>query len=129
MTTLGTKLARLRSKKGYSQQEVADKLGISQPAYHKYESDEVKPGLENLFKIAEIYDVEIGELMDDVQNIISHNTIDSYIANAAGNVINPVFNMHSEELLECVMKSQQDLTELMTSQNKLIELLINKLKS
>ncbi|WP_083997370.1 helix-turn-helix domain-containing protein [Chryseobacterium angstadtii] len=33
--TLGAKLTRLRNNKGYTQQEVADRLQISQPAYSK----------------------------------------------------------------------------------------------
>ena len=36
MITLRTKLARLRTDKGLTQQEVADSLNVSQPAYHKW---------------------------------------------------------------------------------------------
>ncbi|WP_428143972.1 helix-turn-helix domain-containing protein [Chryseobacterium joostei] len=41
------KRGRLRTKKGYSQQQVADLLHIPQPTYHKWETDTAKPGIVN----------------------------------------------------------------------------------
>ncbi|MGG5210120.1 helix-turn-helix domain-containing protein [Chryseobacterium sp. MIQD13] len=127
--TLGTKLTRLRNNKGYTQQEIADKLQISQPAYSKWESDAVRPDLENLFKISNIYGIDLKELVDDAGHIISNNTFDSYSSNAIGTVYNATFNVHSAELIESVMSNQKDITQLLNNQNQLIEALIQKLKS
>ncbi|WP_160137661.1 helix-turn-helix domain-containing protein [Chryseobacterium sp. c4a] len=129
MATLGTKLARLRTKKGYSQQQVADLLHISQPAYHKWETDTSKPGFESVAKLCEIFEVEINELLEDGSTIISNNTFDSCSSNVIGNAYNPVFNINSSAMMESILKNQQDITQMMDAQNKLIESLIDKLKA
>lgn len=128
MTTLGTKLARLRTKKGYSQQQVADLLQISQPAYHKWESDTAKPGIESVVKLCEIFEVEINDLLEDGSTIISNNTFESCSSNVIGNAYNPIFNINSSSMMESILKNQQDITQMMDLQNKLIKSLIDKLK-
>lgn len=124
MATLGTKLARLRERKGYSQQQVADLLKVSQPTYHKWESDSSKPGIESAVKLCKVFDVEIYDLLEDGNTIISDNTFESCTSNVIGNAYNPVFNINSPEIVESILKNQQDLTRLMETQNKLIEMLI-----
>lgn len=128
MATLGTKLARLRTKKGYSQQQVADLLKISQPAYHKWESDATKPGIESVAKLCEIFEVEIGDLLEDGSTIISNNTFDSCSSNVIGNAYSPVFNINSSTMIESILNNQNTITQLVEAQNKLIESLIDKLK-
>ncbi|MDQ1803091.1 helix-turn-helix transcriptional regulator [Chryseobacterium sp. CKR4-1] len=129
MATLGTKLTRLRQRKGYSQQEVADLLHISQPAYHKWETDTSKPGLESVVKLCEIYDIEINDLLEDGNTVISNNTFDSCSSNVIGAAYNPVFNINSSAMMEGIIKNQEHLAKLMDSQNKLIEALIEKLRA
>ncbi|WP_343679380.1 helix-turn-helix transcriptional regulator [Chryseobacterium arthrosphaerae] len=124
MATLGTKLARLRERKGYSQQQVADLLKVSQPTYYKWESDSSKPGIESAVKLCKVFDVEIYDLLEDGNTIISDNTFESCTSNVIGNAYNPVFNINSPEIVESILKNQQDLTRLMETQNKLIEMLI-----
>ena len=45
----------LRDKNGYSQEELAKKLGISRQTYIKYENLESKPTLEVIEKLAKIF--------------------------------------------------------------------------
>ncbi|MGI9580710.1 hypothetical protein ACR1PO_05770 [Chryseobacterium sp. RRHN12] len=45
---------------------------------------------------------------------------------AAVNQYNPVFNMQSPELLESILKNQEQLARLMEIQSKLIENLLKK---
>lgn len=123
MTTLGTKLARLRSKKGYSQQEVADRLEVSQPAYHKWESDEAKPGIENIIKLSRFFEVDIEDLIDVATNDFSHSTFEG--SNIVGNNY-PVINMQSDELMKSIIKNQDEIAKLIATQNKLIEALLKK---
>lgn len=42
MDTMGKRIRHLREKIRLTQQEVADKIGISQSAYNRYEQDEIK---------------------------------------------------------------------------------------
>lgn len=123
MTTLGTKLARLRSKKGYSQQEVADRLEVSQPAYHKWESDEAKPGIENIIKLSRFFEIEINDLLDESFSQTNTDNKNSAIS-IFGNTT--VTNNVSENILENIMRNQDEMVRLMTMQNKLIEALLKK---
>jgi len=61
----GTKLLQLRSKKGYTQDYVADILGIEQSAYSRLESDKMQPNSELLPELAKLYGISILDLFPD----------------------------------------------------------------
>ncbi|MBT2559824.1 helix-turn-helix transcriptional regulator [Pedobacter sp. ISL-68] len=123
MITLGTKLTRLRKKKGYTQQEIADLLHISQPAYHKWETDLTRPAADNLLKISEIYEIDIKDLLEEAPTFNITNS-DCSIQNIG----NSNFYAESPDLINGLLKNQDAITNLLNVQNKLIETLINKIK-
>ncbi|KMQ59540.1 hypothetical protein ACM46_20895 [Chryseobacterium angstadtii] len=128
MSTIGTKLARLRRKKGFSQDEVAARLNVSQPAYHKWETGLSRPTDEHIMKICELFEIEIEELLQDDPSTFNNNTIsDSTVLNSSNSIISNI-NLLSPELMQQVLKNQQQITETLNTQNKLIEILIGKLK-
>lgn len=53
----------LRKLNRFTQREVAQRLGISQPSYIRYENGSSEPTLENLVKIADLYDVSVDFLL------------------------------------------------------------------
>ena len=57
------RLIELRKQFGYTQREIALKLNISQPSYIRYEIGTSEPTLENLCKLADIFDVSIDYLL------------------------------------------------------------------
>lgn len=57
------RLRECRIKSKYTQQNIADMLGISLNAYQKYEQAERSPSLETLIKIADIFDVTTDYLL------------------------------------------------------------------
>ena len=57
------RLKDLRKQVGLTQVDVAEKLGISQPAYASWERGAKKPTQDNLVKIAQILDVSIDYLV------------------------------------------------------------------
>ncbi len=59
----GTRIKQLREIKGFSQQVVADHLGMTQANYHKLESDKSDIRLEYLEKLAMFYKVSLAELI------------------------------------------------------------------
>lgn len=61
--TMGAFLAALRKANGYTQQEVADKLGVSNKTVSKWERDEGCPEIMILPAIAELYDVSVDEIL------------------------------------------------------------------
>lgn len=70
------RLKDLRRQAGLTQVDVAEKLGISQPAYASWERGVKKPTQENLVKIAQILNVSMDYLVgnseeksDELDNI------------------------------------------------------------
>ena len=57
-------IAMLRNVNGYSQEEVAEKIGISRQAYAKWEKGETVPDVERCQKLAELYGVTIDSLIN-----------------------------------------------------------------
>lgn len=60
------RLRLLRERQGYTQQEVADKLEVSQAAYSRLEKGEVELSFRKLVKLSEIYDVTVAKLLEGV---------------------------------------------------------------
>lgn len=56
-------LIMLRNIQGYSQEEVAEKIGISRQAYAKWESGKTIPDIEKSKLLAELYGVTIDSLI------------------------------------------------------------------
>ena len=54
----------LRNVNGYSQEEVAEEIGISRQAYAKWEKGETVPDVERCQKLAELYEVTIDSLIN-----------------------------------------------------------------
>ena len=55
-------LLELRKLNNLTQKQVANQLGISQPSYIRYENGKAEPSLENLIKLADLFDVSIDYL-------------------------------------------------------------------
>jgi len=70
-------LKSLRGKKLMTQQEIADKIGVSRQVYNSYENDTSKCDLDLLFKILnslEASDLEIDEFLHGLkQDFMSYN--------------------------------------------------------
>ncbi|MBG9548321.1 LexA family protein [Cytobacillus firmus] len=58
----GKKLRELRDIEGWTQEEVAKKLGVSKQTYSHYENEKRKPGLKTIRKLAEVYQVNIDDI-------------------------------------------------------------------
>jgi transcriptional regulator with XRE-family HTH domain len=60
---IANRLVQLRKKNGLSQEELAEKLGISRQAVSKWERAESSPDTDNLISIAKLYNVSLDELL------------------------------------------------------------------
>lgn len=63
MAFKGSVLRAERLKRGISQRELADLLGVSQPMVHFYETEKESPSVGVLFKIAELISVSTDKLL------------------------------------------------------------------
>lgn len=72
--TIGKKLYDLRKQSGFTQDYVAEKLGVSAQAVSKWENDIACPDIMTLPKIAEIYGITIDELFknEEVQSNVKY---------------------------------------------------------
>lgn len=66
---IANRLVKLRKLKGYSQEELANKLGISRQAVSKWERAEASPDTDNLICLAKLYNVSLDELLQSDQSI------------------------------------------------------------
>ncbi|WP_342718969.1 helix-turn-helix transcriptional regulator [Bacillus paramycoides] len=67
--SLGQQLKKLRESKGFSQEDVAKKIGITRQAVHKWENDKSCPDIENLILLSEMYNVTLDELIKGNRNL------------------------------------------------------------
>ncbi|HSH25725.1 MAG TPA: RstR family transcriptional repressor [Massilibacterium sp.] len=106
---LSKRLKYLRKKKGLSQQNMADFLGISRQGYGKYEDGKSEPDNKSLVKLAKYFgvstdwllgrdeeDAEEQERIDMIDKIIS--ITDKYPD--MGLAFNDLFNMDAKDLKE-----------------------------
>lgn len=63
MKVFAERLTELRKQYKYTQRQMADILGISQPSYIRYENDTSEPTQENLVKLADAFDVSVHYLL------------------------------------------------------------------
>ena len=60
---IANRLQKLRKEKGYSQEQLAEHLGISRQAVSKWERAEASPDTDNLIELAKLYNVSIDILL------------------------------------------------------------------
>ncbi len=61
--TLGQRMARLRKEKGYTQVELAEKIGIIQVLISDYERDKLRPHPEVIVRFAQALEVTTDEIL------------------------------------------------------------------
>lgn len=55
-----------RKKKGYTQEQVAEKIGVSRQAVAKWENGETLPDIDNIIALADFYEVTVDSLVRNV---------------------------------------------------------------
>ena len=64
---IAQRLAELRRERGFSQEGLAEQLGLSRQAVSKWESGASEPSTTNLMKVARLYGVDPAELLREVE--------------------------------------------------------------
>jgi transcriptional regulator with XRE-family HTH domain len=120
--SIGTRVRQYREAKNWSQEDLAMRLDTTQTTISNIESDKNIPNSLLLNKIAQELEVNINDLLND-STIISNNELHDQ---SAINQYNPTFNIQSPEMLETILKNQEQIAKLMEVQSKLIESLLKK---
>lgn len=66
--TLGDKLSKLRKENNYTQEQLAEILGVSRQAISKWESNIAYPETEKLLRLGELYECSMDYLLKDENN-------------------------------------------------------------
>jgi len=91
------KIREVRGLRGFSQQQMAEKLGVSQMAYSKVERGLTQLNWERLSVLAEILSVNIWDLVDD-QKEIKSSDLDNNSTNNNVLLLKRLFHQHEYEI-------------------------------
>lgn len=125
MNNISNKIKLRREQLNFSQEYIAEHLGISQPAYVKIEKGVTKLDFERLLKISEILEIDINELLEKQYIVNNFKNSDSSTA------IGMVDNLHQENqktnelLIQTLFSQISDLKE----ENKRLISILEKLSS
>lgn len=107
------RLKNLRKQAHLTQVDVAEKLGISQPAYASWERGAKKPTQDNLVKIAQVLNVSIDYLVGNSDEHLKEDELDN---------VELLFRMNSNGLTKeekAIFK--KELIEFMEKRKKAFE--------
>jgi len=65
----GERISALRKEKGYSQEYVAQQIGVSRQAVHKWEKEASSPDTNNLIALAQVLDTTVEYIVSGNENI------------------------------------------------------------
>ena len=64
---IADRIQYLRKQKGYSQEELADKVGVSRQAVSKWESEQSTPDLEKVIAMSELFEVTTDYILKGIE--------------------------------------------------------------
>ncbi len=64
--TLAQRLKTLRTERGFTQELIAESLGVSRQAVSKWENGTSEPSTTNLFALAKLYGISVTELLQNI---------------------------------------------------------------
>ena len=74
------RLKELRKESGKTQKELASYLGMTQAGYQKYENMKTEPNINNLIKLADLYNVSVDFILErDEASIDTLTSAQSYV--------------------------------------------------
>lgn len=90
----GNRLKTLRTQKKFKTIEIAEKLDVSESTYRRYERNEIAPDLNVINKLAEIYEINVSDLLSDDKIILNNKQKGGTSNNAL------IINQLSEKVIE-----------------------------
>jgi transcriptional regulator with XRE-family HTH domain len=72
---LSEKILLLRKQKGFSQEQLAERLGISRQAVSKWESGQAVPDIDKIINISDLFNVSTDYLLKDKTETIEERTM------------------------------------------------------
>lgn len=92
MNLVGQSIRKIRVQKGYSQEYMAESLGITQPSYARLEKDDNRINVVRLLQIAQYLETNVSELLGQkaqkVTNQSNNTTANAYNVDKISKIIN-----------------------------------------
>ncbi|WP_053434769.1 helix-turn-helix domain-containing protein [Sporosarcina globispora] len=112
MTKFKDNLLILRKDKGLTQDDVAQYLQLSRPAYSRYETGGAEPTIENLMLLADLYNISLDELVGrdfkqdskGLQTILVRKQIDIQLRGILQETIKEIVDEKENEIRDTVLK-------------------------
>lgn len=112
-----TNLKFLREQKGYSQNKLANIVGVNQTTIARWETEEMAPSIDNVEEISKVLNIDLPDLLGkDLRMIDKSNNDGVYIQKADGTTV----------FLKNASETDKALVELPEEQKKAILSLIGK---
>ena len=70
---ISDRIRYLRKQKGFSQEELADKVGVSRQAVSKWESEQSTPDLDKIITMSEIFGVTTDYILKGIEPVSGTN--------------------------------------------------------
>ena len=120
-STIGEKIRILRTQKNYTQDYLAQKIGVSQKAYSKLEKNEIKLSVDALMRISEALEIPVQYFFEDGDR---HNINDFSSRSGGDNVLYKT--IQSEKITELYEKLLKAKDVIIEEKQRLIDELIKK---
>lgn len=89
--TIADRIQSLRKTKGISQEQLADKIGVSRQAISKWESEQSSPDLEKIILLSEYFEVTTDYILKGIEpklDLSGKRKVDARIFSAVGTFLN-----------------------------------------
>lgn len=99
-TTLGERIREARKRRGKTQQDVADALGLARPSVLQWEKGITNPSLRNLQKFCDYLEIEIESVVGDdfIGRTIEHEPSNEDIARSTLKLIDRIRAVATTEI-------------------------------
>lgn len=100
---IANRLVNLRKQSGLSQEQLAEKIGVSRQAVSKWERSEASPDTDNIILLARLYNISLDELLKTEDEIPTDNSEDTEEEPEASG-----FDSAAEENTENISENTED---------------------
>lgn len=119
-TTIGSKIRKLRELKNYTQEYMADRIGVGQSSYARFEKDDSDITISKLQQIADILEISIHDILDFNKSFFLNNTSTNSNFNSPNSTVNDL------KLVEEIIKSKDKVIASLEAQIELMKIVNEK---
>lgn len=119
---VGHIISKLRYEKGYSQEELAEKIGVSKGAIGMYETDKRQPKYDILIKLADLFNVTTDYLLshnnDSHSNTVNENECNPTKDDPTVNKLLSTLSLLDEDNKDILLGKAKELLKQQQSEEK-----------